>query len=74
MIEQKMSILIAMLLAILTLAFWNGIIIKKYNLLSPKIAGHVRIVLLSDLHSQHQAKLPERISALKPDLIALAGE
>jgi hypothetical protein len=61
MIEQKMSILIAMLLAILTLAFWNGIIIKKYN-------------LLSDLHSQHQAKLPERISALKPDLIALAGE
>ena len=51
-----------------------------YHLYSPKITGakNTRVVVLSDLHNREfgaeNAELVEKIAALKPDLIAIAGD
>lgn len=51
-----------------------------HHLYSPQIAGgkSVRVIVLSDLHSwefgPENRELVERIAALKPDLIAIAGD
>ncbi|MCI8453815.1 MAG: hypothetical protein HFE84_04275 [Lachnospiraceae bacterium] len=51
-----------------------------YHLYSSKITGaeHIRIVVLSDLHNREfgpdNGELIRQIAALKPDLIALAGD
>lgn len=51
-----------------------------YHLYSPKVAAgeNIRVVVLSDLHNREfgpdNADLLERIAALNPDLIAVAGD
>lgn len=51
-----------------------------YHLYSPKISGgeNIRVAVLSDLHERefgpNNRELIERITALKPDLIAVAGD
>lgn len=51
-----------------------------YHLYSPKIVGgeNVRVIVLSDLHNREfgpgNEDLAEQIAALKPDLIAIAGD
>lgn len=51
-----------------------------HHLYSPKIAGgeSIRVIVLSDLHSREfgpeNVELVEQIAALKPDLIAIAGD
>lgn len=51
-----------------------------HHLYSPKIVGgeNIRVVVLSDLHNREfgpgNGELVERIAALRPDLIAIAGD
>jgi uncharacterized protein len=68
---------------IITLLFWafyNGLVVKKYTILSDKldVGKSVRIVLITDLHSHiygnNQEKLVSLIKKQKPDIIALAGD
>ena len=60
--------------------FSNELEVTFYHLYSPKIAGgeNVRVAVLSDLHNREfgpgNGELVERIGALKPDLIAIAGD
>ncbi len=58
----------------------NELEITRYHLYSPKIIGAeaIRAVVLSDLHNREfgpeNQDLVEQIAALKPDLIAVAGD
>ena len=58
----------------------NELEVTFYHLYSPKVAGgeNIRAVVLSDLHNREfgpgNTELVERISALRPDLIAIAGD
>ena len=60
--------------------FSNELEVTFYHLYSPKIAGgeNIRVAVLSDLHNREfgpgNEELAERIGALKPDLIAIAGD
>ncbi len=60
--------------------FSNELEVTFYHLYSPKIAGgeNIRVAGLSDLHNpvfgSEIGELVERIRALKPDLIAIAGD
>ncbi len=61
-------------------AFYSGLMIRNYGIISDKIdAGDsVRVVVLSDLHSHiygdKQQELVDMIKKQKPDIIALAGD
>jgi uncharacterized protein len=67
-------------LVILFLAFFNGLVVRKYTVKSLKINAKdsIRLVLISDLHShiygENQSELLSRIKAQKPDIIALTGD
>lgn len=69
-----------LLAVLLFLAFYNGLITKKYTLNTDKLpAGEsVRVVLITDLHSHvygvNQSKIISLIKKQKPDIIALAGD
>ncbi len=60
--------------------FSNELEVTFHHLYSPKAAGreNIRVVVLSDLHSREfgpgNRELVEQITALKPDLIAVAGD
>ena len=60
--------------------FSNELEVTFYHLYSPKTAGgeNIRVVVLSDLHNREfgpgNTELVERIAALRPDLIAVAGD
>jgi len=62
------------------LAFYNGLYVKNYVLNTNKIntGETIRIVLITDLHSniygKDQTKLTSLIKKQKPDIIALAGD
>jgi predicted MPP superfamily phosphohydrolase len=61
-------------------AFYNGLIIRKYNISTKKKIGEqgINIVLISDLHcsiyGKNQKKLIEKIKGQNPDLILIAGD
>ncbi len=79
-------ILLCGLLAVAVLAlggwylFSEKLEVTFHHLYSPKVVGgeNIRVVVLSDLHNREfgpgNAELVERIAALKPDLIAIAGD
>lgn len=58
----------------------NELEVTFYHLYSPKVAGgeNIRVAVLSDLHDREfgpgNLELVERIRALEPDLIAVAGD
>ena len=70
--------------AVLALGGWylfsEKLEVTFHHLYSPKVVGgeNIRVVVLSDLHNREfgpgNAELVERIAALKPDLIAIAGD
>ncbi|OPX89300.1 MAG: putative metallophosphoesterase [Pelotomaculum sp. PtaB.Bin104] len=82
MTRKKILILncIGLLIILLFLAFYNGLIVRKYIINSNKLAvGElVRIVLVTDLHSHiygnNQTKIVSLIIKQHPDIIALVGD
>lgn len=80
--RKKICILafMALLIIFFSLAFYNGLVVRKYNVISNKIAADesIRIALITDLHSHvygdNQTKLVSLIKQQKPDIIALAGD
>lgn len=81
--RKKIIITATVLIVLAALNFWaffNGIVIEKYEIESDKINedSSVRIVAIADLHShiygEEQQILIEKIKAQKPDVIALVGD
>ena len=70
--------LVVLIVGFLASGFYNGLTVTKYIIHSDKITNQVRIVLITDLHSNMygsgQSKLINRIIAQDPDIIALAGD
>lgn len=73
-------IIIISIVILFFIAFYNGLVVRKYSLKTNKILKDqsIRIVLITDLHSQKygekQDKIREKIEAENPDIIALAGD
>lgn len=73
-------IIIALLMVFIILAFYNGLVVRKYTIETDKLldGATVRIVLISDLHShiygKDQGKIAKKIKDQNPDIIALAGD
>lgn len=73
-------IIIALLIVFVILAFYNGLVVRKYTIETDKLldGATVRIVLISDLHShiygKDQGKIAKKIKDQNPDIIALAGD
>ncbi len=71
---------IILLIILLFLAFYNSLVVRNYTINSNKLDGNdsIRIVLITDLHSQiygeNQSKLISLIKKQKPDIIALVGD
>mgnify|MGYP002588411865 CR=1 FL=1 len=74
-----LAVLLAALWGIFTLiAKHQSFVESYYQVQSDKLTSNVRVVQLSDLHlhefGDHNAELIERITALKPDIIAITGD
>lgn len=74
-----LAVLLAALWGIFTLiAKHQSFVESYYQVQSDKLTSNVRVVQLSDLHlhefGDHNADLIERITALKPDIIAITGD
>jgi len=71
-------VLIVAVVALLTVALWNGLVVRRYVLSSKKLSNPVRLIILSDLHSsmygKNQSLLLAKIRELKPDLVFLVGD
>lgn len=61
-----------------TVALWQGLTVKQYNVNSDKIKSPVRIMAITDLHStiygSKQKNLIEKIQTYDPDVIILVGD
>lgn len=68
----------ACVIAVLLVIYNSITVVKKYKLNTDKLSKDLRIVLLSDFHNKRCLKggryLFKRISALKPDVIFVAGD
>jgi len=42
-------VLIVAIVALLTVALWNGLVVRRYVLSSKKLSNPVRLIILSDL-------------------------
>ncbi len=79
---KQLCLLACTVLCILLLffAFFNGLIVRKYNIISKKVSADetIRIALITDLHShvygKNQTKIISLIKKQNPDIIALAGD
>ncbi len=79
---KQLCLLACTVLFILLLffAFYNGLIVRKYNIISKKVSADetIRIALITDLHShvygKNQTKIISLIKKQNPDIIALAGD
>lgn len=64
--------------AFLLAGLYQGLRVKRYQIVSGKISGTVRLLLLSDLHGlawgEKQAILIEKARSEAPDAIVLAGD
>lgn len=71
-------ILLAVLLLLTLLGFYNALAIRRYTVEAPGIARPVQIALITDLHScaygDGQRELLEVVEAETPDLILLGGD
>jgi len=79
-IESYKILIIILLIVFVFIAFYNGLVIKKYIVRNEKLLNNqtIRIVLISDLHShiygKDQSKIADKIRSENPDIIALAGD
>ena len=67
-------IFFCVLIILAIFAFYNGHILRRYPLSSEKLAGPLRIVLISDLHSDYNKRLVSLIKEQSPDIMLLAGD
>ncbi len=76
--HKSKLILIALFWLLCIWAFWNGLVVTRYEISSDKIDGEVKIVLITDLHShiygKKQKDLADRIRTQNPDVILLGGD
>lgn len=81
--NDKAKVLIIILCCVVSVLFfvvadWSELKTQTYQLNSDKLTSHVRIVLISDLHSTmygtDQAELIGAINKAQPDVILLAGD
>lgn len=70
--------ILAVLIILSFIAFYNGLTIEKYTIKTNKISSDIRIVLIADLHShiygENQERLLDKIEKQHPDIIALSGD
>lgn len=70
----------ATVVLLLTAAFWHGLTVTRYEVLTPKLKKDqtLRIVTIADLHScrygKGQKKLLDEVRYLMPDVIFLTGD
>lgn len=73
-------ICIAIVIILIFSAFYNGLVVRKYNIISEKLSAgeSVRLALITDLHSHiygtNQTKIVSLIKKQNPDIIVLAGD
>ena len=76
--SKKLMILLILIAALCFAAFYNGITVTEYKILSGDITQPIRIVLLTDLHScmygPAQRTLINKIDRQQPDIIVMAGD
>lgn len=70
--------LFAVITAFMFAAFYNGMVVRNYFVVSDEISSPVRVVLLTDLHSHihgnNQKNLIDLVIKQNPDIIMLAGD
>lgn len=81
---RNIVIAVCLLVAVVGAVIGSNLIVNKnfettfYRVSSPKISNDVRVVLLTDLHNheygEDNSQLVEKIGALEPDIIAMAGD
>ncbi len=77
---KKMVITALLMLLLITAAFYNGLVFRRYEINTDKLnpGECIRIVLISDLHNHvygdKQSKIISLIQKQNPDIIALAGD
>lgn len=69
----KIAAAITIPIVVFNLAFNKNIAIREYNV-NADFINPVKIVMISDLHSEVVNKLDEKIKKLNPDIIFLAGD
>ncbi len=63
-----------------TAAFWQGLTVRRYTVLTPKLphGRRLRAVVLSDVHATRygvsQQKLMDRVATQNPDMILITGD
>lgn len=71
-------VLIVTVVALLTVALWNGLVVRSYVISTKKLTNPMRLIVLTDLHSsmygKNQSLLLAKIRELKPDLVFLVGD
>jgi len=69
-------ILIAIFLLICVIAFYHGIVVRRYTIESDKLSPEqsLNIVVISDLHNTRHDKLIGMICEINPDIIAMPGD
>lgn len=74
-------IIMAVILGLLSIYVYkesNGFHVVKYNIISNKISGPVKIVFISDLHNKqyghYNAQILDEIEKINPDFICLGGD
>lgn len=79
-IQSYKILIIIPLIIVVFIAFYNGLVVKKYTVKTEKLFNNqaIRIVVISDLHShiygKDQSKIADKIRNENPDIIALAGD
>lgn len=75
---MKLFLMGLFLIVLLIVAFYQGLIVREYEVSSEKIEAPIRMVVVSDLHStlhgEGQKNLLIMIEEQAPDLILLAGD
>lgn len=73
-----LALSLGVLLMLAVLAFWRGLVVRTYQVASEKIAGGIRLAVVSDLHCAEygagQRDILGLIAAGAPDVILLAGD
>ncbi len=76
--HKKKLIILAFLIGLFIWAFWNGLVIERYEIKTGKVTEDIKIVLITDLHShiygKEQKEIADKIREQKPDLILLGGD
>lgn len=76
--NKTLTIVAAVLTCTVAVGLYNGLKVQNYSVETDKINSHIRIALITDLHSckygKDEIKLIKKIDKQKPDIILLSGD